>query len=83
MFNAEVLFREDCTADEFIDVIQGNRIYMPCLYVSNFVFVQKKWTLTVVKYRKIFDDFYCIQISEYVVCSNLVYRYTTKLTRFL
>lgn len=36
MFNAEVLFREDASADEFIDVIQGNRIYMPCLYVSGF-----------------------------------------------
>ena len=34
IFNAEVLFREDCTTDEFIDVIVGNRIYMPCLYVS-------------------------------------------------
>jgi ribosome-interacting GTPase 1 len=34
MFNAEVLFREDCTADEFIDVIVGNRVYMPCLYVN-------------------------------------------------
>jgi len=35
IFNAEVLFREDCTADELIDVILGNRIYMPCLYVYN------------------------------------------------
>ncbi|KAG7505870.1 developmentally-regulated GTP-binding protein 2 [Solea senegalensis] len=35
IFNAEVLFREDCTADEFIDVINGNRVYMPCLYVYN------------------------------------------------
>ena len=34
IFNAEVLFREDCTADELIDVIVGNRVYMPCLYVS-------------------------------------------------
>jgi len=33
--NAEVLFREDCTMDEFIDVIADNRIYMPCLYVYN------------------------------------------------
>lgn len=33
IFNAEVLFREDCNADEFIDVIVGNRVYMPCLYV--------------------------------------------------
>ncbi|XP_073874830.1 developmentally-regulated GTP-binding protein 2 isoform X6 [Macaca fascicularis] len=35
IFNAEVLFREDCSPDEFIDVIVGNRVYMPCLYVYN------------------------------------------------
>ena len=34
IFNAEVLFRDDCTADEFIDVISANRIHLPCLYVS-------------------------------------------------
>jgi len=33
--NAEVLLREDSTPDEFIDVISGTRIYMPCLYVYN------------------------------------------------
>lgn len=33
IFNAEVLFREDSTPDDFIDVIVGNRVYMPCLYV--------------------------------------------------
>jgi len=33
--NAEVLFREDSTMDEFIDVIVGNRFYIPCLYVYN------------------------------------------------
>jgi len=33
IFNCEVLFREDCTTEEFIDVIVGNRIYMPCIYV--------------------------------------------------
>ena len=35
IFNAEVLFREDATPDQFIDVIMGNCIYMPCLYVYN------------------------------------------------
>ncbi|KAK2710559.1 hypothetical protein QYM36_011926 [Artemia franciscana] len=35
IFNAEVLFRDDCTADELIDVISGNRVYLPCLYVYN------------------------------------------------
>ncbi|KAI6651566.1 Developmentally-regulated GTP-binding protein 2 [Oopsacas minuta] len=35
IFNAEVLVRDDCTADDLIDVIQGNRVYMKCLYVFN------------------------------------------------
>lgn len=35
IFNVEVLFREDCTADEFIDVILGNRVYMKCIYCYN------------------------------------------------
>lgn len=35
IFNAEVLFREDCSPDEFIDVICKNRAYLPCLYVYN------------------------------------------------
>ncbi|XP_077979839.1 developmentally-regulated GTP-binding protein 2-like [Glandiceps talaboti] len=35
IFHAEVLFREDCTADEFIDVVVGKQVYLPCLYVYN------------------------------------------------
>lgn len=35
IFNADVIFREDSTPDEFIDVVVGNRIYMGCLYVYN------------------------------------------------
>jgi len=35
IFNADVLFREDCTADDLIDVIEGNRKYVKCLYVYN------------------------------------------------
>ena len=33
--NADVVLREDITVDEFIDVIEGNRRYMPCLYCYN------------------------------------------------
>eukprot|EP00004_Rigifila_ramosa_P022706 TRINITY_DN6249_c0_g1_i1.p1 TRINITY_DN6249_c0_g1~~TRINITY_DN6249_c0_g1_i1.p1 ORF type:complete len:369 (-),score=105.00 TRINITY_DN6249_c0_g1_i1:19-1080(-) len=33
--NCEVLFREDCTVDDLIDVIEGNVIYLKCLYVWN------------------------------------------------
>lgn len=35
IFHAEVLFRDDYTHDELIDVISGNRVYLPCLYVYN------------------------------------------------
>ncbi|CAH8673890.1 unnamed protein product [Schistosoma rodhaini] len=35
IFNAEVIFREDSTPDEFIDVVVGGRVYLACLYVYN------------------------------------------------
>lgn len=33
--NADVVIREDSTADDLIDVIEGNISYMPCVYVLN------------------------------------------------
>nr|WCZ58677.1 developmentally-regulated GTP-binding protein DRG1 [Seculamonas ecuadoriensis] len=33
--NADVCFRCDATADDLIDVIERNRIYIPCVYVLN------------------------------------------------
>ncbi|KAJ3392884.1 Developmentally-regulated GTP-binding protein 2 [Lobulomyces angularis] len=33
--NAEILIREDCTVDDFIDVVLGNRKYIRCLYCYN------------------------------------------------
>jgi len=33
--NCEVLIREECTPDDLIDVILGNRKYVKCLYVYN------------------------------------------------
>jgi hypothetical protein len=33
--NAEVQFKMDATVDELIDVVEGNRVYTPCLYVLN------------------------------------------------
>uniref|UniRef100_A0A0N4ZG15 OBG-type G domain-containing protein n=1 Tax=Parastrongyloides trichosuri TaxID=131310 RepID=A0A0N4ZG15_PARTI len=35
IFNADVVFREDCDVDDFIDVVLGNRVYMKCLYIYN------------------------------------------------
>ena len=33
--SADIAFRCDATVDDFIDIIEGNRIYMPCIYVLN------------------------------------------------
>nr|XP_023916659.1 developmentally-regulated G-protein 2-like [Quercus suber] len=33
--NIVLLFREDATVDDLIDVIEGNRKYMKCIYVYN------------------------------------------------
>uniref|UniRef100_A0A7E4ZWF3 Developmentally-regulated GTP-binding protein 2 n=1 Tax=Panagrellus redivivus TaxID=6233 RepID=A0A7E4ZWF3_PANRE len=35
IFNADVIFHDDYNIDEFIDIIQGNRVYLRCLYVYN------------------------------------------------
>lgn len=33
--NAEFIFHEDITVDQLIDIIDGKRVYIPCLYVLN------------------------------------------------
>lgn len=33
--NADIMLRHDATAEELIDIIEGNRIYIPCIYVLN------------------------------------------------
>lgn len=33
IFNANVVLREDVTIDQFIDIIENNRVYVPALYV--------------------------------------------------
>jgi ribosome-interacting GTPase 1 len=32
---SQLLFKEDCSVDDLIDVIEGNRRYVKCLYVYN------------------------------------------------
>jgi len=33
--NADVLVKYDATCDDLVDVIEGNRVYMPCIYILN------------------------------------------------
>jgi len=34
-YNADITLRYDATSDDLIDVIEGNRIYIPCIYLLN------------------------------------------------
>lgn len=33
--NADVVLKCDATTDDLIDVVEGNRIYIPCIYILN------------------------------------------------
>lgn len=33
--NADITLREDATAEDLIDVVEGNRVYVPAIYVLN------------------------------------------------
>ena len=33
--NADINLRVDATAEDLIDMIEGNRIYVPCIYLLN------------------------------------------------
>ena len=33
--NVDITFRCNATVDDLIDVIEGNRVYIPCIYVLN------------------------------------------------
>ena len=42
IMNAEVVIREDINADQFIDVIEGNKVYIPSISVVNKIDLIKK-----------------------------------------
>ena len=33
--NADITLRADVTSEELIDVVEGNRVYIPCVYLLN------------------------------------------------
>ena len=33
--NADITLKEDVTAEDLIDVVEGNRVYIPAIYVLN------------------------------------------------
>ena len=33
--NADITMRDDCDIDDLVDVIEGSRVYIPCIYAVN------------------------------------------------
>ncbi|XP_039267250.1 developmentally-regulated GTP-binding protein 1-like isoform X2 [Styela clava] len=33
--NADIILREDASSDDLIDMVEGNRVYVPCIYLLN------------------------------------------------
>lgn len=62
--NAEVVLRTDATPDELIDVVEGNRIYIPCIYVLNKIGKPRNFLMNHFCYYKLTDlCLYADQIS--------------------
>ena len=33
--NADITLQENCTSEDLIDIVEGNGVYVPCIYVFN------------------------------------------------
>ena len=69
VFNADVLCRQDVTSDEFIDVVENNRVYVRCLYVVNKV---DTVTLDEVDHLAHLPDFLVISLQERLNLDHLL-----------
>eukprot|EP00294_Goniomonas_avonlea_P014035 CAMPEP_0114558752 /NCGR_PEP_ID=MMETSP0114-20121206/10553_1 /TAXON_ID=31324 /ORGANISM="Goniomonas sp, Strain m" /LENGTH=368 /DNA_ID=CAMNT_0001744171 /DNA_START=17 /DNA_END=1123 /DNA_ORIENTATION=+ len=56
--HADITVRCDATIDDLIDIIEGNRIYVPCLYVLNMI------DKVTIEELEVLD-----QVPHYVMCS--------------
>ncbi|GMR56513.1 hypothetical protein PMAYCL1PPCAC_26708, partial [Pristionchus mayeri] len=56
--NAGITLRYDATAEDLIDVIEGNRMYIPCIYVLN-----KVDLISVEELNIIYKIHHCVPIS--------------------
>ena len=58
--NADVTLRSDCTTEDLIDVIEGNRVYIPCLFVLN-----KIDQISIEELEVIYKIPHCVPISAH------------------
>uniref|UniRef100_A0A2K5PQD0 Developmentally-regulated GTP-binding protein 1 n=1 Tax=Cebus imitator TaxID=2715852 RepID=A0A2K5PQD0_CEBIM len=59
--NADVTLRSDATADDLIDVVEGNRVYIPCIYV-----LSKIDQISIEELDIIYKVPHCVPISDYL-----------------
>uniref|UniRef100_A0A2K5S096 Developmentally regulated GTP binding protein 1 n=1 Tax=Cebus imitator TaxID=2715852 RepID=A0A2K5S096_CEBIM len=59
--NADVTLCSDAIADDLIDVVEGNRVYIPCIYVLN-----KIDQISIEELDIIYKVPHCVPISDYL-----------------
>ena len=67
--NADVVLNEDSTVDELIDVIEGNRVYIPAIYVLN-----KIDQISIEELDVIYKIPHCVPISAHHKVEHLILR---------
>uniref|UniRef100_A0A8C2KY25 Developmentally regulated GTP binding protein 1 n=1 Tax=Cyprinus carpio TaxID=7962 RepID=A0A8C2KY25_CYPCA len=63
--NADITLRSDATADDLIDVVEGNRVYIPCIYVLN-----KIDQISIEELDVIYKIPHCVPISAHHLASS-------------
>lgn len=61
--NADVTLKYDATSDDLIDVIEGNRIYVPCIYLLNKIG-------KLIRYPSSVEIYFCYQLQIKLVLKN-------------
>ena len=60
--NADITLRVDATAEDLIDVIEGNRVYIPCIYLLNKI---DQISIEVGFYHLLFSLFIISELNKY------------------
>ena len=70
-----MVLKADCTSDELIDVIEGNRIYIPCIYVLNkidqiSIEVRNFFLHMNISFSKAFQDLFLLDSLSFVIIAT-------------
>ena len=75
--NADITLRYDATAEDLIDVVEGNRVYIPCIYLLNKI---DQISIEVSNTKRshclctfIVLNFICVLLTSGAFCQGVIY----------